>query len=412
MEIPKPATRAELLSEMEQLRERLREAEETLHAIRSGEVDALVVDGPKGEHVFTLAGAEHGYRILVETMTEGAATLGDDGIIYYCNAHLGAMLKLPLEKIMGLRLQQFITPNQVPAFKLLLAQNDRERRAEFALVASDGLSLPILVSLNALPEAQAGSVCAVLTDLSEQKHAETLEKLVCERTSQLREKIGELEAFSYTISHDMRQPLRAMQGFAQLLLEDHAPTFAPEPKALLLRIKASADRLDRLIQDVLMYSKATQGENALSAIGLSEIVREVVQAYSNVRNATMEIKYPMPPVRGSEIGLTQSISNLLTNAVKFVPSGTIPAIKIWSEPRDGFIRLWIEDNGIGIALKDQKRIFEIFSRAHTAEVFEGTGIGLSIVAKSIEKMGGHLGVESELGHGSRFWIELQKVEMA
>lgn len=402
----------EALTELETLRARLEEAEETLRAIRSGEVDALVVEGPKGEQVFTLQGAEHAYRILVETMTEGAMTLRDNGVIYYCNAHLGAMLKMPLEKIMGLRLQQFIMPAQAAAFKALLDNTGPDRRGEFQFVASDGKPLPVLVSLSALPEAAAGDVCAVVTDLSCQKHAETLEKLVSERTTQLREKIGQLEAFSYTISHDMRQPLRAMQGYANALLDGHGAAFEPEPRQLLERIQKAANRLDRLIQDVLTYSQATRCESELIQINLGEIVTEVVESYPNLRNAKFDIACCMPSVRGYEVALTQSIANLLANAVKFVPAGKIPEIKIWSEPRDGLVRLWIQDNGIGIAGKDQKKIFEIFSRLNGNEVYEGTGIGLSIVAKAIGQMGGKVGVDSELGQGSRFWIELQKADPA
>lgn len=400
------------MSALEQQRARLEEAEETLRAIRSGEVDALVVAGPQGEQVFTLAGAEHAYRILVETMTEGAATLHDDGIIYYCNARLGAMLKLPLEKIIGLRLQQFITPAQTAVFKELLGKRAEARRGEFLLVASDGRPLPILVSMSDLPGSDTGGVCAVLTDLSGQKHAATLEKLVSERTAQLREKIGELEAFSHTISHDMRQPLRAMQGYAQMLLDECGETLEPEPLRLLQRIKTMAARLDRLIQDVLTYSQATRNEGELAVISLDEIVSEAVAGYANLREAKIESAAAKGLVRGYAVALTQCITNLLANAVKFVPDGKTPEIKIWSAPQDGFIRLWIEDNGIGIAAQDQQRIFGMFSRVHSNEVYEGTGIGLSIVAKAVAQMGGRVGVESELGKGSRFWIELQKAEPA
>lgn len=406
----KVESQAVLLSKMEALRARLADAEETLRAIRSGEVDALVIEGPAGGRIFTLEGAEHSYRILVETMTEGAVTLHEDGVIYYCNAHFGTMLKMPLEKIIGLRMHQFILPTQVPAFEALLKKNDQNQRGEFMLVANDGTLLPILISMSVLREQAAGSVCAVITDLSRQKHAETLERLVVERTVQLQEKIGELERFSYSISHDMRQPLRAMQGYAQILLEDYGDTFAPEPKGLLQRIKTAADRLDQLIKDVLTYSHATRHESELTPINLNDIVHQVVEGYPNLRNAKIEINC-MALVYGYPVALTQSISNLLTNAVKFVPSGKSPEIKIWTERREGFIRLWIQDNGIGIAQKDQKRIFEIFARVHSNEVYEGTGIGLSIVAKSVDKMGGKLGVESELGKGSRFWIDLQKAEV-
>lgn len=401
----------QFLSEMEDLRARLDEAEQTLSAIRSGEVDALVVDGPKGEQIFTLEGAEHPYRILVETMTEGAVMLRDNGVIYYCNKRFALMLKMPLEKVIGLRLQQFVTLLQVSAFKTLLGNSDQERRGEFLFVASDGIEWPVLVSISPLPGETTGTVCVVLTDLRQQKHAETLEKMVSLRTTQLREKIGELEAFSYSLSHDMRQPLRAMQGYSKILLDEFGDTLLAEPRDFVQRIKTAADRLDRLIDDVLAYSHASRAEAELSAINLSAIVREVVESYQNVRHAEIEIASSMVLVRGYYVGLTQCVSNLLTNAVKFVPPGKIPQIKIWWELRDAFVRLWIQDNGVGIALRDQKTIFEMFTRVYSNKDYEGTGIGLSIVAKSIEKMGGRLGVESEIGKGSRFWIELQPVKV-
>jgi PAS domain S-box-containing protein len=405
--IHKLPTRAQLLSEKKELHARLEEAEDTLRAIRSGEVDALILEGPAGHQVFTLKGAEHGYRILVETMTEGAVTLRNNGMIFYCNARFATMVKLPLEKVMGLRLQQFFAPDKRSVFEALLGQNSQDRREEFMLFASDGTPVPVLVSMSALTEEAPGSFCVVLTDLSVQKHAATLERVVLERTAELREKIGELEAFSYSLSHDMRQPLRAMKSFVLILLEDFGEKFDGEPREFLEKISASTDRLDRLIQDVLSYSQTTRSEDKLRVLDLNKIVRGVLEGNSNAGKAKIEVVDSTSWVRGNETGLTQSITNLLTNAVKFVSPGKIPQIRIWSEVRGGFIRLWVQDNGIGIAPEDQGKIFEMFQRLHREDDFEGTGIGLSIVRKSAEKMGGRVGVESKLGEGSRFWIELQ-----
>jgi PAS domain S-box-containing protein len=404
----KSVSRAELLFEVETLRARLEEAEETLRAIRCGEVDALVVEGPEGEQVFTLKGAEHSYRVLVETMTEGAVTLQGDGSIFYSNTRVAAMLRIPLEKVIGMRLQQFIAPAQIAGFEKLLRKNHEERRGEFLFLTADGQSLPVLVSMSALPETTPGNVCAVLTDLSEQKHAETLEQTVSERTGQLVEKIGELEAFSYSVSHDMRQPLRAMQGYAQILLEDYGEKFEHEPKVFLQRIATAANRLDRLIQDVLTYSHTSREEHELATIHLDDVVRTVVESYPGLRDVKIEIDLSSSQVLGYEVALAQCISNLLGNAVKFVPPGKKPHIKVWTESINDHVRLWVEDQGIGIAPKDQARIFNIFSRVHSEESYEGTGIGLSIVKKAVEKMGGRVGVESELGRGRRFWIELKK----
>jgi PAS domain S-box-containing protein len=241
-----------------------------------------------------------------------------------------------------------------------------------------------------------------------QAHAATLEQTVAERTRQLQEKIGELEAFSYSVSHDMRQPLRSMQGYARILLHEYAGQLEAEPRRYLERIKISSNRLDRLIQDVLTYSKATRAEGALSVIDLGPMVRDIVETYPALKSVEIEVVIGEAQVLGYDVGLTQCISNLLGNAVKFVPSDRRPKIKVWSELNGPYIRLWLQDNGIGIAPADQQRIFDIFARVHGDEAYEGTGIGLSIVKKAVEKMGGRVGLESELGKGSLFWIDLQR----
>jgi signal transduction histidine kinase len=240
------------------------------------------------------------------------------------------------------------------------------------------------------------------------EYAATLELTVNQRTAQLREKIGELETFSYSVSHDMRAPLRSMQGFAQILREEFAGQWQPEPQDLLLRIEKAAERLDHLIQDMLTYSQVTRGETALSSINLLEVVNQVMQAYPGFRVAQIEIAVSSVRVQGNHSALTQCISNLLGNAIKFVAPGRQARVKIWTEPRGESIRLWIEDNGIGIPPEFHKKIFELFTRVHERSDYEGTGIGLSIVKKAVEKMGGQVGVESEPDQGSRFWLELAK----
>jgi signal transduction histidine kinase len=240
------------------------------------------------------------------------------------------------------------------------------------------------------------------------EHATTLEQKVDERTAELNEKVAELESFSYSISHDMRQPLRAMQAFAQILTEDYGDRLDERGRKYLERIRSAAVRLDHLIRDVLTYSRITRSNSPFVVIDLDKLLREVVDGYPELRRARIEISNSLAFVRGHEVPLTQCISNLLGNAVKFVEPGEEPKVHVWTDHRDQFVRLWIEDEGIGIAPEDRERIFQIFSRVHHEKAYEGTGIGLSIVRKAIERMGGRVGVESELGKGSRFWIELPK----
>jgi len=241
-------------------------------------------------------------------------------------------------------------------------------------------------------------------------HAGALEEQVHKRTSELRETVGELEAFSYSVSHDMRAPLRAMQGFAQMLLEKHEATLDPRSVDQLRRINQSAARLDALINDVLTYSRLLRSEIIMQPVHLDELIRRVIVMYPQLQanGADIAIESPLPVVLANEASLTQVISNLLANAVKFVAPGIAARVKVSADEIEGDVRLWIEDNGIGIDPRDHERIWSIFTRIGRARDYEGTGIGLTIVRKAVERMNGRIGVESALGEGSRFWVRLRK----
>jgi signal transduction histidine kinase len=240
------------------------------------------------------------------------------------------------------------------------------------------------------------------------RHAEELEKTVAERTAKLRETIAQLEAFSYSISHDMRGPLRAMQQYAQILMEECGPNLDRDSNEYLTRIARAANRLDRLIQDVLTYSRVARSAVQLMPVNLDNLVREILQQYPTFQPPRADIRVldPLPCVLGHEASLTQCISNLIANAVKFVPPDRQPQVRIHTGHQNGSAQIFFEDNGIGIAPENQLRIFNIFERINADTEYEGTGIGLAIVKKTVERMGGDVGVESELGRGSRFWIRL------
>jgi len=239
------------------------------------------------------------------------------------------------------------------------------------------------------------------------RHADELEQRVEERTKALQETMGELEAFSYSISHDMRAPLRGMHQFSQILLEDYAPSLDAEGQDYLQRIRDSARRLDKLIQDVLTYSRAGRVASQPERLDLEKLVRQIVAEYPALQPPTqVEVQSPLLPVLGQEASLSQCLSNLLGNAAKFVAKGQIPHVVVRTEGCEGQVRIWVEDNGIGIAAKDQERIFKMFERIHSAKEYEGTGIGLAIVRKAVERMGGKIGLESAIGKGSKFWIQL------
>lgn len=238
-------------------------------------------------------------------------------------------------------------------------------------------------------------------------HAGELERTVASRTARLRETVAELEHFSYAIAHDLRAPLRAMQGFAALL-EEHPGCNADDcTKDYLSRIRIAANRMDRLITDTLNYSKAVRHEMALAPVDLNCLIRELTRTYPNLQPDKVDIRIDavLPVVSGNEAALSQCFSNLLGNAVKFAKPGTRPNVRIQPESRqDREVRIWIEDDGIGIPEDALERIFGLFERVDASH--EGTGMGLAIVKKVVERMCGKVGVESELGKGSRFWVDL------
>jgi signal transduction histidine kinase len=201
-----------------------------------------------------------------------------------------------------------------------------------------------------------------------------------------------------------------MRSFSQLLSLKLAGKVDAEDADHLNRIISAAGRLDRLIQDVLSYNRVARSPFKLEEVDVERLIKEIIREHPSLEpdRADVKIESPLLQMLGHEASLSQCISNLLTNAVKFVAPGTFPKIRIWTEPLDSQVRLWIEDNGIGISKEDQERVFGMFQRIHSQEEYEGTGIGLAIVRKAVERMGGLVGVESAPGQGSRFWLQLQR----
>jgi signal transduction histidine kinase len=238
-----------------------------------------------------------------------------------------------------------------------------------------------------------------------------LEGRVQERTAKLAESVGDLEAFAYSVAHDMRAPLRGMQGFAHLLLAEHAGSLQGDARDYLERIAHSAERMDALIQDALSYTQVLRSETELHPVDLDKALRQLISTFPGWQepNADVQIRGILPHAVAHEGFIVQCFANLIGNAVKFVAPGTMPRVRIWAEERDRRVRVYVEDNGIGIASKDHDRVFRMFERLNSADEYEGTAIGLAIVRKAVERMHGRVDYESTPGRGTRFWIDLRCV---
>jgi len=266
------------------------------------------------------------------------------------------------------------------------------------------------------------------------RYATELEHRVAERTANLAQSIQSLEGVLYHVAHDLRAPLRSMASFTQILLDEYGDRFDERGRDYTQRISNAAQRMDGLVQDLLAYGRLAHTAVPVSSLSLETEVTTVLGLFSEeieARRATVDVCSPLPAVKANAAVLDQVLSNLISNALKFVPPETPPHVRICAEETtsrmeipaakangvpsldnrlsalDGkFVRFWVEDNGIGIDPEYHERIFRMFERLHGVGSYPGTGIGLAIVRKGVERMGGRVGVESTPGSGSRFWVEL------
>ena len=278
---------------------------------------------------------------------------------------------------------------------VLEASDERIRRA-YSLHAVDYIPSP------AAPEALLSKV-AVFVDL----HIKN--KKLRQLTEELQARNQQLESFTYSVAHDLRAPLRAIQGLSQALIERDIAGMDEQAKDFLNRIRLSSHRMDALIMDLLVYTRQQLVELVIEPIEMSELVTsalnyldlEIMQRKASISVENVEFR-----VMAHKESLSQALINLLSNALKFVPEGIRPDIRIQSIVQEHMLQVSVQDNGIGIDPKYRDKIFRIFQRLPSTEHIEGTGLGLAIVKTAVERMGGKVGVESTSGQGSTFWFTI------
>ena len=396
----------ECAKELEKLRLRLDEAEGTLNAIQNGQVDAVVVNGARGTQVFTLEGSDYAYRILIEDMNEGVALLTTDLSIYYCNSKLASMFEIPLENMIGKPITNFISQNQLKKCKIpIISDSDSSCKEEISRESADGTLMTFQINISFLEKIDGYYV--IVTDLTEQKKAEQelhdlLRDLECSNQ--------ELQQFAYVSSHDLQEPLRTIASFTQLLERRYKGKFDSDADEFMDYIVEAAKRMQQMILDLLEYSRVSTNTDEFKEIDTVEALDE---ALFNLRgtiekNNAVITHTNLPKVTADKSQLTKVFQNVIANAIKFKKENEQPKIHISAkkDPQKNQYVFSIQDNGIGMDSQYAERIFTLFQRLHTRDEYQGTGIGLSVAKRIVERHGGFIWVESELGKGSTFYFSL------
>ncbi|MGE0453270.1 MAG: PAS domain S-box protein [Vicinamibacteria bacterium] len=238
-----------------------------------------------------------------------------------------------------------------------------------------------------------------------------LERRVAERTAELDARTRGLETFAYSVSHDLKAPLRGIDGYSRLLLQEHAERLDEEGRSFLHNVRQATAQMGHLIDDLLAYSRLERRHVETGRIDLRPLVEGIVADRAGeiaARGVHLSLEVPAAAVTGDREGLAIALRNLIENALKFTRDARAPAIEIGGRLSEAACLLWVRDNGIGFDMKFHDRIFEIFQRLHRSEDYSGTGVGLAMVRRALERMGGRAWAESRIGEGATFFLEIPR----
>jgi signal transduction histidine kinase len=393
---------ADSRDESQALRAHLVEAEDTLRAIRQGEVDALVVEGPDGSRVYTLQGADEPYRMLVEEMHEGAVVLTSRGDILYANARFATLAGEPLESVVGSCFERFLRPADRGEFDSLLRSGSGWRRC--SLIGSGSGEFDVRLSLSTSSPASGAQVNLVVTDLTElQKAASGRER--AERESRTKDE------FLTLLAHELRTPLGAISNSSQAL---ERTTVGGERAKLQGIIARQVRHVSRLVDDLLDVERMVAGKIRLDRqpLEIAAAVRRAVALCVGDPSSDLRFSISTEPlwIDADASRLQQLLTNVVGNAIKYTPSGGRISVTVCADGGDAVIT--VEDSGLGISLTLLPFIFDLYVQAdrtlHHAR--GGLGIGLSLVRRLVELHGGTVSAASDgEGCGSTITIRLKQL---
>ena len=386
--------------EIDRLRIPQEEAEETLRAIRRGEVDAVVVEERFGETVYTLKSPDRTFRLMIEAMGQGAVTLSPEGSILYCNRCFAGMLKMPGDLVVGSSLQTFLAPASRELFDALLRREDGGH-AEVELLAADGMKVPAYLALSSLQMEEARVLCLVVADLTEQKRSE---KIVAMNEAK--------DRFLATLSHELRTPLTPVLAVISGL--EASGRLPAELRGDIAMVRRNIELEARLIDDLLDVTRISRGKLELQhqELELRQVLEHAIRTSCGEEIAAGRLRVVENLADGHCLWadaprLTQVFWNLLSNAVKFTPEGGTISVRSWTD-EPGWLAVEIADTGIGIEPELLPRIFDAFEQgeSRTATRF-GAGLGLAISRAIVGFHGGVLEAHSDgPGRGATFRVRL------
>jgi PAS domain S-box-containing protein len=433
------------------LEAQLREAQEVLRAIHNREVDALVVRGGEGEQVFTLQAAEHPYRVMVETMSEGALTLSQDGTVLHCNRAFAQLLGRPLQELVGSCFAAWVKEEDQACYVKCLRNGGESRRSNMHLVRADGEPLPVQLACSPLNlEDLPGAICVIVLDLSDQERRLALEieqRAAQAREQGLRQRQQELERlnreledinrgmvslyaeldekakelkradeikthFLSNLSHEFRTPLNSIFALSQLLLDHVDGELTGEQEKQVGFIRKAADSLLDLVNDLLDLAKIRAGKIEVHAmnfdlVNLFSALRGMLHSLQVNPAVALVFEEPegFPLLYNDEAKISQILRNFISNALKFTERGEV-RVSTRHDPSSGTVTFTVSDTGMGIASEYHGRIFEEFTQLENPAQshFKGTGLGLPLCRELAELLGGRVELESEPGVGSKFSV--------
>jgi two-component system, sensor histidine kinase len=396
------ADHTQTLERIRDLTSRLEEAEETLRAVRSGEVDAFIIQAPNGEQVYALRSAEQPYRNLIEEMLEGAAILTVDGDIAYCNKRFAELVAVPLEDVVGGSMDRFISPAERPAYRTLLGVGTGKRRTK--LTAADGKTIDVLMSFTT-------SVCEdverrnlIITDLSELLDAQSSRERA-EQQSQAKDE------FMAMLAHELRNPLSAITAAVQVLDAARGQEEAASRARFIIR--RQAQHLSRLVDDLLDVGRVVTGKIALDRrpLDLCDVVRRTAAVFCERQvEHQFEVTTALAWIAGDTVRIEQIVSNIIGNAVKYTPPGGKISVSLTTEGEEAVLS--VRDNGFGITPDLLPHVFDLFVQGERTldRAQGGLGIGLTLVQRLVTLHQGSVSASSEgPGHGSVFTVRLPRI---